>query len=213
MNGIIKKTRKHLIAIAIFTGLVAAYFAPAVFNGKHISQSDMIHSAGMGASQAKQFEETAQPGEFSTWSDAMFGGMPYNSGYGNPAPKLPRVEWIGWPVRQIGYLDAGIVLSGLICFYILMCVIGINWWLAIAGAIAFAFASYNIIIIEVGHITKAYVIAYMPLTIAGMYLLFKRKRLLGSILFLLGVALSVSSFHIQITYYLSLLCLFMYAGH
>lgn len=213
MHKLIKKAGKHLVAVAIFTGLAAVYFAPAVFEGKTIRQADMVHAAGMGSSQTQQYAETAKPGEFSAWSDAMFGGMPYNSGYGNPAPKLPGIGLIGLPVQQIGFVDAGMVLTGLICFYILMCVMGVNWWLAIAGSIAFAFASYNIIIIEVGHISKAYVIAYMPLTIAGMFLLFRRKRLGGSILFLMGVALSVAGYHIQITYYLVLLCLFIYTGY
>ena len=90
---------------------------------------------------------------------------------------------------------------------------GVNWWLAIAGAIAFAFASYNIIIIEAGHIVKAYVIGYMPVTLAGMFLLFKRKWLWGAVLFLLGVAFSLLNGHVQITYYLVLLCFFIYLGY
>ncbi|MCL1934177.1 MAG: hypothetical protein FWF53_10260, partial [Candidatus Azobacteroides sp.] len=89
MQEIIRKTSEHLLAILLFLGLTVIYFAPAVFQGKTIQQSDMIHVVGMGTSQAKAFEETAKPGEFSAWSDAMFGGMPYNSGYGDPAPKLP----------------------------------------------------------------------------------------------------------------------------
>jgi hypothetical protein len=213
MIPIVKKSIPHVIAIVIFLILVCIYFAPAVFQGKTIRQGDMIHATGMGGSQAKQYEETAKPGEFSTWSDAMFGGMPYTSGYGDPAPKLPGFELIEQPVKQIGYLNAGMVLAGLICFYILMCVMGVNWWMAIAGSIAFAFASYNLIIIEAGHITKAYAIAYMPLTIAGILLLFRQKYLWGSLLFLFGIALSISNFHIQITYYLALLCLFIYIGY
>jgi hypothetical protein len=213
MQNLLRKTSEHLIALLIFVGITAIYFAPAVFEGKTVQQSDMIHAAGMGSSQAKQFEATAKPGEFSVWSDAMFGGMPYNSGYGDPAPKLPGFEWIDMPIKKIGVMDAGIILAALISFYILMCVLGINRWTAIAGSIAFAFASYNFIIIAVGHITKAYVIAYMPITIAGMVLLFKRKYLWGSILFLLGTALSINNFHIQITYYLVLLCLFIYIGY
>jgi len=213
MKSIIKQSVGHLAAILLFLGLTAVYFAPAVFQGKTIQQSDMIHVQGMGDSQAKQFEATAKPGEFSVWSDAMFGGMPYNAVYGNPAPKLPGFEWIEKPVKGIGYLDAGMVFAALISFYILMCVTGVKRWLAIAGAIAFAFASYNIIIIAVGHISKAYVIAYMPLTVAGMILLFRRSYLWGIILFLLGTALSITNYHTQITYYLILLCLFVYMGY
>ena len=213
MQSIIKQSVGHLLAILLFLGITVIYFAPAVFQGKTLQQLDMIHTVGMGTSQAKQFEKTAKPGEFSAWSDAMFGGMPYNSGYGDPAPKLPGLDLVEQPIKKIGYMNAGMVLAALISFYLLMCVLGVNRWLSIAGSIAFAFASYNFIIIAVGHITKAYVIAYMPITIAGMILLFKRKYLWGSLLFLLGTFLSISNYHIQITYYLILLCLFVYVGY
>ncbi|MDR2969021.1 MAG: hypothetical protein LBV32_05390, partial [Tannerellaceae bacterium] len=211
--NIIKNWGKHAAAVMIFAALVCVYFAPAVFDGKVLFQSDMVFAEGMGDSQMKQYEETAAPGEFSVWSDTMFGGMPYISGYGNPAPDLPGFDVLEKPVKGAGYLYAGMVLAGLISFYILMCVLGVNWWLALAGAIGFAFASYNFIIIMVGHVTKAYVIAYMPLTLAGMALLFKRKYLWGGVLFLLGVALSINNFHIQITYYLAILCAFIYLGY
>ena len=212
MQSIIKRTAGHLIAILVFLVLTAVYFAPAMFQGKIIQQPDMIHTVGMGTSQNKPFEDTAKPGEFSVWSDAMFGGMPYTSGYGNPAPKLPGFDLLEQPIKKIGYMNAGMTFAALLSFYLLMCVLGVNRWTAVAGSIAFAFASYNIIIIAVGHITKAYVIAYMPITIAGMYLLFNRKYLWGSILFLLGTALSISNYHIQISFYLLLLCLFIYIG-
>lgn len=213
MKDIIKNWGKHLVAVLIFTALVCVYFSPALFDGKVLHQSDMVLAEGMGNSQMAQYEKTAEPGEFSVWSDTMFGGMPYISGYGSPAPDLPGLDMIEKPMKSIGYLYAGMVLAGLICFYLLMCVLGMSWWLAIAGAIAFAFASYNILIIMAGHVTKAYVMAYMPLTLAGMVLLFKRNYLWGSVLFLLGVALSISNFHMQITYYLALLCLLIYIGY
>jgi len=213
MQDILKKWGKHIVAILIFLTLVVVYFAPGIIDGKVLFQSDMVFDEGMGHSQMEQYEKTAEPGEFSVWSDAMFGGMPYITGYGSPAPDLPALEVIEKPVKSVGYLYAGMVLTGLVCFYLLMCVLGMNWWLALAGAIAFAFASYNILIIAAGHVTKAYVIAYMPLTLAGMALLFKRKYLWGGVLFLLGVALSISNFHMQITFYLAVLCLFIYIGY
>lgn len=213
MQELVRKWGKHVAAIAVFLVLSVVYFAPAVIDGKVIRQGDTIKASGMGHSQMKQYEETAQPGEFSAWSNAMFSGMPYVAGYGNPEPQLPKFDLLETPLKKLGYFDASMVLCGLVFFYILMCVLGVNWWLAIAGAIAFAFASYNIIIIEAGHIVKAYVIACMPLTLAGMALLFKRNYLWGAVLFLFGVALSLSNGHIQITYYLVLLCLFIYVGY
>ena len=213
MHSIMKNVGKHVAALILFLGLVMAYFSPAVFDGKVIRQGDNVKAAGMGGSQVDKYAKTAEPGEFSVWSDAMFSGMPYGPGYGNPAPELPSYSIIdGW-LKAPGYTHAAMVFVGLVCFYLLMCVMGVNWWLAIAGAIAFAFASYNIIIIEAGHIVKAYVIGYMPVTLAGMFLLFKRKWLWGAVLFLLGVAFSLMNGHIQITYYLVLLCLFIYIGY
>ena len=211
-QNMIKTWGKHLAAIAVLLVITIAYFSPAVLDGKVIQQGDMLKADGMGNSQMKQYEETAEPGEFSAWSDAMFGGMPYVSGYGNPAPDLPKYKWIESPMKSLGYSDAGMVLVGLLSFYLLMCVMGASWWLALGGAIAFALASYNIIIIEAGHITKAYVIAYMPVTLAGLALLFKKKYLWGAVLSLLGVALSINNSHPQITYYLMLLCIFIYVG-
>ena len=212
MTDLLKRWGKHIVALFLFLGLVIAYFSPVVFDGKVILQGDNIKAVGMGHSQMKQYAETAQPGEFSAWSDAMFGGMPYVAGYGEPAPNMPSYLIVdGW-LKKVGYGDAAMVFTGLVCFYLLMCIMGVNWWLSIAGAIAFAFASYNLIIIEAGHIVKAYVIGYMPVTLAGMFLLFKRSYLWGAILFLLGVALSLANGHIQITYYLVLLCVFIYLG-
>ena len=207
------KWGKHIAAIAVFLVLTVIYFSPAVFEGKVVRQGDTEKAIGMGNSQMDEYEKTAQPGEFSAWSDAMFGGMPYVSGYGNPAPRFPGYLLVEKPLKALGYMDAGMVFTGFVCFYILMCVMGVNWWLAIAGAIAFALASYNLIIIEAGHVTKAYVIAYMPLTLAGMALLFKRKYLWGAVVFLLGVAFSIANTHLQITYYLLLLCFFVYLGY
>ena len=213
MKDLLKQWGKHVVALILFLGLVMTYFSPAVFDGKVIMQGDNIKATGMGSSQMDQYAETAQPGEFSVWSDAMFGGMPYVTGYGQAAPSMPSYSIVdGW-LKKVGYGDAAMVFVGLVCFYLLMCVMGVNWWLAIAGAFAFAFASYNIIIIEAGHIVKAYVIGYMPVTLAGMALLFRRSYLWGAVLFLLGVALSLANGHIQITYYLVLLCLLIYIGY
>lgn len=212
MQDIVKKWGKHVAAIAIFLVLVVIYFAPAVIDGKTVYTVDMTKAVGMGDSQMDEYAKTAKPGEFSVWSDAMFGGMPYVSGYGSPAPNLPGYDVIEKPIKAVGYMNASMIFAGLVCFYLLMCVLGVNWWLAIAGAIAFAFASYNVILVAAGHITKGYVIAYMPVVLAGMALLFKRNYIWGAVLFLLGVALSVGNYHIQITYYLVLLCLFIYIG-
>ncbi|MDL2257212.1 YfhO family protein [Bacteroidales bacterium OttesenSCG-928-I14] len=208
MNPIIKRTIPHLIALIIFFAITSIYFAPSIFQGKTIQQSDMQRVYGMEEELLEYYEEE---GGRSAWTGSMFSGMPsyHIKVYGNPPAYL---KYIDMPIRSIDFMGASMILVALICFYILMCVMGVNRWLAIAGAIAYAFASYNFIIIAVGHITKMYVIAYMPLTIAGMVLLFKKKWLWGTISFLLGVFFSVGNHHLQITYYLMILCLFVFIG-
>lgn len=210
MQSLAKKWGGHLAALLLFTVVTIAYFSPSVLDGKVIHQGDMLKFSGMSEELNKHAAE-AKDGNIIAWTGSMFSGMPsYNIAVKGTAPEY--LFYLEKAIKSVDFNGASMVLTGLICFYILMCVMGIPLWLAIAGAIAFAFASYNLIIIEAGHITKAYVIAYMPLTIAGMLLLFRSKFLWGAVLFTLGVALSVLNGHLQITYYLALLCLFIYIG-
>lgn len=212
MNEKIKTPAKHFASILFFLLLTLVYFAPAVFESKVIQQTDVVKFQGM-YQEPKNYANTPESEEHKVigWIGSAFSGMP---SYAVGSPKIPTnfLTLIERIPRTVG-VETGIVLCALISFYILMCVMGVNIWLAIAGAIAFTFASYNIIIIEAGHITKAYVIAFMPLTVAGMVLVFKQKFLLGSALTLLGVALSLKNNHVQITFYLAIFCLLLFLGY
>ena len=212
MNIKIKKVLFHALAILFFYVLVAAYFAPAVFEGKVIRMGDMEKWEGM-SKELKDYAKTGKSEDFPvlSWAGSMFSGMP---SYTVTNQKLPTnfIDYIEAP-SKIFEIPGAAVLISLICFYILMCVMGANIWLAIAGSIAFAFASYSIIILEAGHISKSYAMAYMPLVVAGMALVFKRKWLIGAALTIAGVALSLKSNHMQITYYLTGLCLAVYFGY
>jgi hypothetical protein len=75
------------------------------------------------------------------------------------------------------------------------------------GALAFAFSSYFFMIIEAGHTSKAIAIGYMPPIIAGVYLAFRKKILLGSIITGLFLTLQLINNHLQITYYTFLIIL------
>ena len=199
---------KHGFVIGLFLTILLIFFAPGILEHKVLQQGDMQKFSGM----VRELELYQNEGGSSAWTGAMFSGMPsyHIAVYNTPTNYLTYIESA---FKALDYAAASMVLISLLCFYLLMCVMGVNRWLAIAGSIAFAFASYNIIIIVAGHITKAYVMAYMPLTLAGMYLLFKKKNIRwGVLLFALGVALSIMNGHLQITYYLALFCLFLYAG-
>ncbi|MDR0505240.1 MAG: YfhO family protein [Dysgonamonadaceae bacterium] len=208
MTPIVKKSLPHLIAIAIFLIITSIYFTPSIFKGQVIQQSDMQQASVAGHDLDEYYNN--EDGR-SAWTNRIFSGMPsyHLKVLGNPPNYLVYLEM---PIKTIDYTGASMILVALICFYILMNVIGAKRWLAIAGAIAYAFASYNFIIIAVGHITKMYVIGYMPLTIAGMILVFQKKWLWGTITLFLGICFSLLNSHIQITYYLAIFCAIFFVG-
>ncbi len=206
MQDFIKKYGRYLLTLLFFLSLVIIYFSPSIIDGKTIRQGDSMKFVGMVQELSDYYNKE---GKTSQWIGSMFSGMPAYQ-VGMPGTPTSPISYLTNLVKGIDPMGAGIVLAGLISFYILMCIIGVNRWLAIAGAIAYTFASYNFIIIEAGHISKAYAIAFMPLTIAGMLLLFNKKLIWGSVIFILGVAFSIMEGHLQITYYLAIFCIFIY---
>jgi hypothetical protein len=208
MHFSIKNGLVHIGAIIVFLVLVFVYFAPSVLNEKMIKQVDMQKAVGMATDVDEYYKKT---GIISTWSGTMFSGMPsYQTRFYRNSPNY--LNYLEKPIKIIDYTGASMILTALICFYILMCTIGVKKWIAITGAVAFAFSSYNFIVIAVGHITKMYVIAYMPLTISGIVLFFKKNWLWGIVFFVLGICFSIINNHIQITYYLILFCVFFSIG-
>ena len=74
-------------------------------------------------------------------------------------------------------------------FYFLMVNLKIPIELSVLGALAYGFSTYLLIIIQVGHNTKAQALGYMPLVISGMLLIFNGNYRLGFIISLLSMAL------------------------
>ena len=206
---LIKKVLPHLAALLVFVALVLIYFQP-LMEGKALSQGDMDHWRGM----VEELEEYHRqfPDEKMAWSGSMFSGMPsYQFGVvGYPANPIGKIQ------ELIGLNDpssVGPVLAGLISAYILCFLLTGNFWIALLGAIAFAFSSYNIIIIQAGHVTKAWAIAWMPLVLSGLLLVMRKKYLTGGALFTFALALELIAMHVQITYYLAIFCLIIYLGY
>ncbi len=195
-----KKFLPHLAAIAFFTLLTVVYFSPVVFDNKDLVQGDMLGTEGM-AKASLDFHK--QTGEYTLWSPNMFSGMP-------EIVTGPPSNSIFQPISKIIRLDMpmlhmGMFFAYLIGFYIFMLCIGANVWLAVLGALAYALASYNIIIIEVGHITKGYAMAYIAPMLGGIILAFRKKIILGSLITLIFLGLEIASSHLQITYYAMLI--------
>lgn len=192
----------HFAALAIFVLISIVYFYPAV-QGYVLRQPDILNFKGM----AKEiFEFRKYFSEEPLWTNSMFGGMPaFQISVIYPNDILGLVDTIvslGLP-RPINYLF--LYLFG---FYILLVSFKVKPWLAVVGAVAFAFSSYYFIILEAGHNSKAHAIAYMAPTLAGIVWAYRGKLLWGGALTALFLALQINANHVQITYYFGIVALF-----
>lgn len=191
---ILHQLTPHFAALLLFIVISFAYFNP-VLEGKQLLGHDTQSWMYM-ANETVTYNSThSQP---TLWTDSMFGGMPtYQISMTQPNNLLSFVD------RVIHIFPAPVVflILYLIGFYILLLAFGINPWLSIVGSFAFTFASYNFIIIAAGHNSKAYTIAYMAPLIGSVYLAFRDKKLLGSLLTAFFLSLTIRANHIQIIYY------------
>ncbi len=196
MNNWFKNNGIHLAIIGIFIALCFVYFSPAL-QGKSLMQQDVLQAQAM---QKEIMDFKAKDGKAPLWTNSMFGGM--------PAYQI----WTQYPKNVTTYIlssfnatfpnPINIVLLYLLGAYLLFSVLRMSPWLAAAGAIAFAFSSYNFIIIEAGHGNKAMAIAFFAPILAGIILTFRKQYLIGAILTSLFLALEIRANHIQMTYYL-----------
>jgi len=192
-----------LLHLAILTGFIImsfAYFSP-ILTGKELPQMDKIHAEGT-MKELIDFEKNNK-GEESQWTNSMFGGMPAYQIKGGETNNifltLNRLIRLGLPFTTVAVLF--LYLTG---FYFLLVSMKFNRWLSVLGAIAFAFASYNFIVLAAGHITKTYAIAIFPFVIAGILLIFRKKYLPGALVSTLALGIQIASNHVQITYYLAI---------
>jgi len=194
----------YLLPVIAFLFISMAYF-PEVFKGKVLYQSDIVHYEGM-SKEAVDYR-LSHDGEDALWTNAMFSGMPTYlinmSSHGNLINHLnTTLTLFKW--KPIGHLFVYFV-----GFYILMLAFGVDWRISAIGALAFGLSSYSLIIIEAGHVTKAYAMAYMPMIVGGVYLAYKRNIYLGTLLTATALSMQVAINHLQITYYTLIIILFM----
>ncbi|MDY4455634.1 MAG: YfhO family protein [Bacteroides fragilis] len=200
-----KKFLPDLIAILAFIVISFIYFFPAITEDRILFQHDTVAGAGAGQEAKEYYERT---GERTRWTSALFGGMPtyqMSPSYDSTEPLtfvqkvyhlfLPNYVWLTF-IMMLG-------------FYILLRAFGIPAWLAGLGGIIWGFSSYFFILIAAGHIWKFITLAYIPPTIAGIVLAYRKKYLLGGIITALFMAMQILSNHVQMTYYFLFVILFM----
>ena len=204
-----KKFLPDLIAILAFIILSFAYFFPADIEGRILFQHDTAAGVGAGQESKEYLERT---GERTRWTNSIFGGMPtyqMSPSY-DSTTSLKGVE----KVYRL-FLPDYVVLTFIMMlgFYILLRAFGISAWLAGLGGVIWAFSSYFFILIPAGHIWKFVTLAYIPPTIAGVVLAYRKKYLLGGIITALFIALQIQSNHIQMSYYFMFVILFFVGAY
>ena len=192
----------HLLALVGFVLVALIYFYP-VLQRKQIFQSDIAQYTGMAK---EQIDFRAATDTEPYWTNSAFGGMPtYQLG-----AKYPH-DYIGALDDVLRFLPrpADYLFLYFLGFYGLLLVLKIDPLKAFFGAIAFGFSTYLIIILGVGHNSKAHAIGYMPLVIAGFLMVFQKRFIWGGLLTLFATALEINANHFQMTYYLLIFLLLL----
>ena len=227
---VLKKIGIYAGILLLFIALAYSY-TPQVLEGKIVNQSDIASWKGM-ANEAITHNK-ANPDDPTAWTNSMFGGMPTTATIDSF-----EGDWTDhiYDFLLTGSRPASYLLIALIGGFLLMLSLGTSKTIAVAGAIAIAFCSYNMQIIQVGHNTKMQAIAYFPWVLAGVIFTYRAalrsldslslarddkgtgrddkkwlpKTILGATLFAFALSMQIKANHLQITYYLAIV-IFAYA--
>src|SRR5690348_1693151 len=194
-KGLFRKILPHLIAVLLFLIIAIIYCKPAL-EGQVLQQHDITQWKGAMHQSDLVKERT---GSAPLWTNSMFGGMPtFQIGYEshNIIPGIVHnILTLGLPVPiQFFFLSC-------ICFYFLCCVLRINPYIGILGALGFAYATYSPVIIVAGHETKMWAMAYMPAVLGSLIMIYEKRYWLGAALMALFTATMITMNHPQIAYY------------
>ena len=199
MNKVlIRKSLIHLYTAIGFAVISIIFYSP-LLDGKKLYQSDINQYEAM----SREIQENRENiSDEVYWIDNAFGGMPtFQLGakfaYDILLPFHLLFRFIPRPAHTL--------FLYLLTMYILLMVLKIPWRIAILGSVAFAFSTYLLIILQVGHNTKALAISYIPLVVAGLVLLRQNKLLPGFLVSLLSISLQIRANHYQMTYYMLIL--------
>ncbi len=191
-----KKILPHLVAVAVFLIVSIIYCKPAL-EGKVVYQQDIQNWQGM-VQQSKEFDQ--KYGYYPLWINSAFSGMPGYQIFLDArthilAGYLGHVITLGLP-KPISFFFLASV-----CFYLLCIVAGINPWISIMGGIAYAYSTFDPVIVAVGHDTEMMSIGYMPAVLAGILLLFQKRYWSGFAVTAMFAALLIGQNHVQMVYY------------
>ncbi|MBU2018190.1 MAG: YfhO family protein [Bacteroidetes bacterium] len=203
MKDFFSRNWKHFICIAIILIVVMSYFK-LQFQDYGLKQHDVQQWLGM-AHEISDYRD--ELGEETLWTNSMFGGMPsvqisivYSGNY------LKNIFSV---VTDLFPLPMGAVLISMIGFYFMALMLGVSPWIALIGSLAYGFTTYDIIILQAGHNTKAMAISLMAPALGAFIMAYRRNLLWGIALTGVFMTLQIGANHLQVTYYFAILLVFV----
>ena len=199
MNKFLKLSWPHAVAILSLVILSSVYFSP-LWQGYDLDQHDIIQWRGM-SQELSNYRELHN--EEALWSNSMFGGMPAYQVSTEHNANLLRPILL---VLRLGLPGAvGTLFLCFLGYYILGLCLRLGPWYSLVGAVAFGFATINILYLGAGHTGKVTSIAFLAPTLGGFILAFRGRAYLGGAIFMLFLGLNIAANHLQMTYYLAFL--------
>ncbi|MBI2258544.1 MAG: YfhO family protein [Flavobacteriia bacterium] len=199
MKTFLIQNKHHFIILTLFVVITLSYFKLQL-SDYNLKQHDIEQHKGMSREIVDYRERN---GEETLWTNSMFGGMPsvqisllYHGNY---------FKDIQDKFMKLLPPPAGVVLLYMIGFYFLCICFCINPWIGFFGALAFAFSTYDLIILQAGHNSKALAVAMMAPVVGSFYWSFKRNMYWGFALSALFMNMQIAQNHLQVTYYLIIL--------
>lgn len=195
-----EKLTPHALILVIFVLLSVVMFWP-ILKGKTLPQNDVKQWKGS-FEETRAYNDTAKTRTL--WTNSMFGGQPTYQ----IAPYSPNSLFglkVLYGILVSGYtlpMPLNAMLLYMIGFYLLLIAFRINPWLSMVGAIAYALGSFNIVILEAGHMLQAYALGTAPMVLAALIFTFReRKYFFGASLLGVALAIHLRTNHPQISYY------------
>lgn len=184
----------YVAVVAVFALLSILYFLPQM-EGNSMRMNDIAQYEGMTRDVQQHVK---QYGEDPQWTGGAFSGMPAYTLYFAAPQRL--IFKMTAPLRHNAPMT--ILLVSFIGFWLMLLMMGVNPWVALASSLAWGLSTYSIIILGEGHINKAWALAWAPMLFGAVYYTLRGGNLwLGAALSALFGSLELSANHPQITYY------------
>ena len=199
MNKFFKLSWPHAVAILSLVILASVYFSP-LWQGYDLDQNDIVQWRGM-SQELSNYRELHN--EEALWSNSMFGGMPAYQVSTEHNANLLRPILLTLRLGLPGAI--GTLFLCFLGYYILGLCLRLGPWYSLVGAVAFGFATINILYLGAGHTGKVTSIAFLAPALGGFILAFRGRAYLGGAIFMLFLGLNIAANHLQMTYYLAFL--------